>query len=323
MMRAIVYNKYGGPEVLQLSTLPLPILEKNEVLVKVAAASVNSWDWDKLTGRPLLYRLMFGLFKPKNPILGCDIAGIIENIGSGVENFKVGDAVFGDISESWGGFAEYVSVAPKNLRLKPVEMTFHEAAAMPHTAELAFQALFTGGNIQKGDQVLLNGGGGGAGSFAVQFAKNAGAEVTVVDTISKKEAVLSWGADFFIDYHTQNFWQAEKQYDLIVDMVASETPKSYLAVLKKSGRYVVVGGKLSTLIQIALFGRLSAAGSSKTLAILIHQPNKNLELLKAWFLAGKFKVHIAQIYSFEQVPEALTDLHLAKKAGKLVVRITA
>jgi len=319
MMKAVQYVSYGGPEVLQFRELPLPIPKSGEVLVRVAAASVNSWDWDKLTGKPLIYRLMFGLFKPRDPILGCDIAGKIEAVGPGTSQFKVGDAVFGDISESFGGFAEYVCVAEKQLSLMPATIDYSSAAAIPHTAELAYQALFVSAKLKAGDQLLINGGGGGSGSFAVQFAKNAGAEVTVVDNERKKEAAFNWGADYFIDYHQQDFTKTDNQYDLIVDFIATRGPGKYAACLKKDGQLVVVGGEVSKLLQIGLLGQLFSKGRNIKLSILVHRPNQNLEIIKKWYDQGKFQVHIAQQYKLEQLPQAMTDLQLAQKAGKLVI----
>jgi len=321
MMKAVQYHQYGGPEVLKLVQCPTPTPKAGEVLVRVAAASVNSWDWDKLTGKPRLYRLLYGLFKPRDPILGCDIAGTIAAIGPGTSRFKVGGAVFGDISTVFGGFAEYVCVPEKMLHELPADINFTEAAVLPHAAELAYQALFVAAKIRPGDHVLLNGGGGGTGSFAVQFAKNAGAIVTVVDVLSKKEAVLSWGADFFVDYREEDIWKSGNQYDLIVDMVAAHSRSQYVAMLKKGGQLVVVGGKIKTLLKIGVLESIFAKQRGKKLGLLIHIPNQNLDILKSWYTEGKFRVVIAKKYTLEQVPQALSDLQQAHLAGKLLIEV--
>lgn len=321
MMRAIQNKIYGGAEVLQLVQVPIPRLAKNEVLVKVTAASVNSWDWDKLTGTPWPYRLLFGLFKPKDLILGCDISGVVEAVDSEVSGIKVGDAVYGDISTQFGGFAEYVAVNVKNLRIKPSFMSFEDAAALPHTAELAYQALFTKGKLQAGEHVLLHGGGGGTGSFAVQMAKSAGAIVTVVDNAAKKEAVLSWGADFYVDYQQKNIWSSGKTFALIVDMVAQAKPRQYAASLQAGGRLLVVGGRPKTMLQLVLFASKYARRENKKLGVLVHIPNQNLKTLEDWYSEGKFAPIVAKSYPLEQLPQAMTDLHTAQLAGKLLINI--
>ena len=218
-MKAIVCTKYGSPDVLQLKEVAKPIPEDNEVLVEVHAASVNDWDWGLLRGKPFLNRLLFGLLKPKIKILGSDIAGRVEAVGRNVKQFQPGDEVFGDISGcGWGGFAEYVCARENALALKPASMTFEEAAAVPQAAVLALQGLRDKGQIQPGQKVLINGAGGGVGTFAVQIAKSFGAEVTGVDSTRKLDMVRSIGADHVIDYTQEDFTQSGQRYDLILDV---------------------------------------------------------------------------------------------------------
>ena len=221
-MKAIVYHKYSPPDVLELNEVEKPTPKDDEVLIKIHAASVNSWDWDLLRGKPFVNRLLFGLLKPKINILGVDIAGQVEAVGRNVKRFEPGDEVFGDISGcGFGAFAEYVCARENVLALKSTSMTFQEAAAVPQAAVLALQGLRDKGQIQKGQKVLINGAGGGAGSFAVQIAKSFGAEVTGVDSTGKLDMMRSIGADQVIDYTQEDFTKNGQVYDLILDVVTA------------------------------------------------------------------------------------------------------
>ena len=222
-MKAIVYHEYGLPDVLQLEELEKPAPGDNEVLIKVYAASINSWDWDLLRGVPFVNRLMSGLLKPNRlPILGCDIAGIVEAVGKKVKHFQPGDEVYGDISRSgWGGFAEYVCARENAIALKPACLTFDQAAAVPQAAILALQGLRKGNLLQRhsAKKVLINGAGGGVGSFAIPMAKSFGAEVTAVDKAEKIDFMHSLGADHVIDYTQEDFTKNRQLYDLILDVM--------------------------------------------------------------------------------------------------------
>ena len=227
-MKAIVYEKYGPPEVLQLEEVEKPTPEDDEVLVEIHAASVNSADMTMSRGEPFMVRLWSGLLKPKNTILGADIAGRVEAIGRNVKQFQPGDEVFGDISGcGWGGFAEYVSVPGNALALKPANMTFEEAAAVPQAAVVALQGLRDKGLIQPGQKVLINGASGGIGSFAVQIAKSFGAEVTGVCSTRNLDMVRSIGADQVIDYTQEDFTKSGQRYDLILDIAAKGSVSDY------------------------------------------------------------------------------------------------
>jgi NADPH:quinone reductase-like Zn-dependent oxidoreductase len=213
-MKAIVYHKYGSPEELKLQEIPKPIPKDNEALVKVVAVSINSWDWDLLRGEPLLIR-MWGLFKPRYHILGSDIAGFVEAVGPKVKYLKPGDQVFGDLSSyGWGGFAEYVCAPEHALALKPANVTFEQAASIPQAGVLAYQGLFDYGKIKSGETVLINGAGGGVGTFAIQIAKSLGAQITGVDSHEKLEMLKELGADHTIDYKKEDFTNTGKHYDL-------------------------------------------------------------------------------------------------------------
>ena len=219
-MKAIAYHEYGSPDVLKLEEVEKPTTRDNEVLVKVHASSINDWDWGLLRGKPFVNRLPY-LLKPKRQILGGDIAGRVEAIGSKIKKVQPGDEVFGDLCQyGWGGFAEYVCARENALMLKPASMAFEEAAAVPQAAVLALHSLRYKGQVQAGQKVLINGAGGGAGSFNVQMAKLSGAEVTGVDSTIKLAMMRSIGADHVIDYTNEDFTQNGQHYDLIIDHAA-------------------------------------------------------------------------------------------------------
>ncbi len=316
----MVYNKYGTTNVLNLKEIEIPALKQNEVLVKIHAVSVNSWDWDLLRGRPFLSRLG-GLFKPKYKILGADIAGRVEAIGRDVSHISVGDEVFGDLSWcGWGGFAEYVNVHEQALSLKPPSMTFEEAAAIPQAGVLALQGLRDRGQIQKAKKVLINGAGGGVGTFALQIAKMYGAEVTCVDSEKKLDTLKSIGADHVIDYNEEDFTKKGQYYDMILDVVGNRSIFDYKRVLNPNGTYVMIGGSMSLILQLLLLGPMINKNESKKMAILAHKPNKDdQDLLKELFMTGKLVPVIDRRYSLSQVPEAIRYLGEGHAKGKLVV----
>ena len=320
-MKAMVYNKYGTTNVLNLIEIELPALKQNEVLVKIHAVSVNSWDWDLLRGKPFLARLG-GLLKPKYKILGADIAGRVEAIGSEVNHISVGDEVFGDISWcGWGGFAEYVTVNAEALTLKPASMTFEEAAAIPQAGVLALQGL-RDGQIHEAKKVLINGAGGGVGTFALQISKLNGAEVTCVDSKKKLDTLKSIGADHVIDYTEVDFTQKGQLYDLILDVVGTRSIFDYKRVLNPKGTYVMIGGSMSLILQILLLGPIIFKTERKKMAILVHKPNKNDQnFLKELFVAGKLVPFIDRRYKLSQVEEAIRYLGEGHAKGKVVICI--
>ncbi|WP_066303608.1 NAD(P)-dependent alcohol dehydrogenase [Bacillus sp. FJAT-29814] len=319
-MKAMVYNKYGTMDVLHLKELEMPVVKQNEVLVKVHAASVNSWDWDLLRGKPFLNRLG-GIFKPKYKILGADIAGRVEAVGSEVKHLSVGDEVFGDISWcGWGGFAEYVSVNAEALTLKPSSMTFEEAAAIPQAGVLALQGLRDKGQIHEAKKVLINGAGGGVGTFSLQMAKLKGAEVTCVDSKKKLDTLKSIGADHVIDYTEEDFTKNGQHYDLILDVVGTRSIFDYKRALNPEGTYVMIGGSASLILQLLVLGPRILKKERKKMAILIHKPNKNDQnFLSELFVAGKLIPVIDKRYPLSQVEEAIRYLGEGHAKGKVVI----
>lgn len=328
-MKAIVYTKYGMPDVLQLKEVPKPVPREGEVLVKVHAASVNSWDWDLVRGKPFLNRLG-GFISPKYNILGADIAGQVEAVGSNVDQFKPGDAVFGDLSDcSWGGFAEYVCAPEHALALKSAGMTWEEAAAIPQAATLALQGLHYKGQIRKGQTVLINGAGGGVGTFAVQMAKSWGAEVTGVDSTAKLELLRSIGADHVIDYTKEDFTDKGLRYDFILDVVGTRSMYDYKRALNPGGTYVMIGGSTNRIFQLLFLGAwISRADKHpvgheyKKMGLLMHKPNtSDLAIIKALFETGKVLPVIGMRYPLQEVPEAIRCLGNGQALGKLVISL--
>ncbi|MFV1982792.1 MAG: NAD(P)-dependent alcohol dehydrogenase [Thiohalomonadales bacterium] len=320
-MKAIVYTKYGAPDVLKLKEVEKPTPEDHEVLVKVYEASVNSWDWDLLRGSPFLIRL-WGLFKPKYQILGSDISGRVEAVGKNVKQFQPGDEVFGDLCEcGWGGFAEFVCADENALVLKPASMTFEQVAALPQAAAMALQGLRDKGNIQAGQKILINGAGGGVGTFAIQIAKSFGAEVTGVDSTEKLEMMRSIGADFVFDYTQEDFTRNGQTYDLILDVMAYHSVFDYQRVLSPGGIYVLVGGSMARIFQIMLLGPLISKMGSKKIAILALKPNKDLDYMIKLFESGKVVPVIDRRYPLIEVPKALQYLGEGHAQGKVIITL--
>ena len=320
-MKAIVYTKYGSPDVLHLEEVEIPAIKDDDVLVRVHAASINSWDWDLLRGKPWIVRL-WGLLKPKYTIPGGDIAGTIESVGKNVKNLKYGDEVFGDLSEyGWGGFAEYVSVPEKALSIKPKGMTFAEAASIPQAGLLALQGLQEKKQIKPGQEILINGGGGGVGTFAIQIAKSLGADVTAADHTAKLELMRSLGANHVIDYTKENFIRNKKQYDLILDVVASHSISDCLKVLKPGGFYVIIGGTMNAILKAMFLGSLISKMGNKGYGIMGYKPNRDLETMKELFESSKVKPIIDRCYLLHEVPEAFRYFGEAKVQGKVVITV--
>ena len=319
-MKAMVYTKYGLPDVLQLKEVAKPYPKENEVLIKVQAASINDWDWGLLQGTPFANRLQFGLLKPQKQILGSDIAGRVEAVGKNVKQFQPGDEVFGDICGCWGGFAEYVCARDNALTLKPASMTFEESAAVPQAALLALQGLRYKRQIQPGQKVLINGAGGGAGTFAVQIAKSFGAEVTGVDSTIKLDIMRSIGADQVIDYTQEDFTKNGQHYNLILDFAAYHSIFDYKRSLSTKGIYVIVGGSSARFFQTVFLGPLISM-TGKKMGLLLHKPNKDLAYMKELFEAGKVKPIIDRRYPLSEVAEALRYFGAGHARGKVVITV--
>jgi NADPH:quinone reductase-like Zn-dependent oxidoreductase len=319
-MKAIVCTRYGPPEQLQLRDVPVPVPKDHQVLVRVFATTVNDYDWSMVLGRPLLYRLFFGLFRPRRPIPGMELAGVVEAVGPNATQWRVGDAVYGDTSNGGlGTFAEFVAVPESELRRMPAGLSFVEAAAIPHALELAYQALMEIGKVKEGERVLLNGGGGGVGTFALQLAKQQGCTVWGVDTGEKLEAMKAMGFDRVIDYTQQDFTQLGERFDLIVDMKTKRSPRALARVLAPNGRYVTVGGDPGRLIAI-LFARLFGRRSMHIVAL---KSNKNLDALAPLISNATLKPLIDGPYHLEEAPRLVRYFGEGRHTGKVVMEVGA
>ncbi len=317
-MKAIVYTKYGGPEVLQVKEIEKPHPKDDEVLIKVHAVSINDWDCGLLQG-DFINRLLNGLFKPKKKILGSDIAGRIEAVGKNVYQFKTGDEVYGDLSGQWGGFAEYTCALEKALVLKPASMSFEQAAAIPQAAMLAVQGLIDKGRIQPRQKLLINGAGGGVGTFAVQIAKSYGIEVTGVDSTSKLDMLRSIGFDHVIDYTQENFTKNGQCYDLILDVKTNRSMFDYVRALNHKGVYVTVGGSILRLLQALILGPWFSVINKKRICIVALKPNKDLIFLNKLFEAGRVKPIIDGPYKLDEMHKAFRTFLNGDHKGKVVI----
>jgi NADPH:quinone reductase-like Zn-dependent oxidoreductase len=319
-LKAIVYTKYGGPEVLQLREIEKPFPKDDEVLIKVYAVSINDWDFGLLQG-DFINRILNGFLKPKRKILGSDIAGRIEAVGKNVKQFKTGDEVYGDLSGRWGGFAEYACAPEKSIALKPASMSFSEAAAIPQAAMLAVQGLIDKGKIQPGQKILINGAGGGVGSFAIQIAKLYRVESTGVDSSSKLNMLRSMGFDRVIDFTKEDFTKNGKRYDLILDAKTNRSMFAYARSLCPKGVYVTVGGSMNRLLQALFMGPWISMYTKKYIRIVTLKPNKDLVYINGLFETGKVKPVIDGPYKLEEFPEAFKLFGRAEHKGKVVITI--
>ena len=320
-MKAIVYEKYGSPDVLHLTELAKPTPMDDQILIKVHAVSINGSDKENLIGRPLYARLA-GLRRPGNPILGSDIAGRVEFVGKNNTEFEPGDELFGEIPGYHGGFAEYVCTHGKTMMRKPANLTFEQAAAIPQAGVIAFQGIRAKGQVQAGQRVLINGAGGSAGSFAIQLAKLAGADVTGVDNSHKLEFMRSLGADQVIDYTQENFTASGKQYDLILDLIAHRSVFAYQRALRPNGTYFFVGGSVAVIFQILLLGPLIRKTTGKNIRMLVVPQNrKDLIAITELCEAGKIVPVIDRRYPLREVPQALRYVGEGRAKGKVVITL--
>jgi NADPH:quinone reductase-like Zn-dependent oxidoreductase len=322
-MKALIFEKYGRPqEVLKIREEARPVPKEHEVLVKIHCTAINDYDWSMVRGKPLLYRLMFGLTKPKSSIMGMELSGTVAQIGSSVIDLKIGDEVFGDISGyGFGTFAEYICIHHKALALKPKSMSFEAAAALPHASLLAYQGLVGSGAIQKGMKVLINGAGGGVGTIALQLAKLKGCEVTGVDSKDKQETLRTLGYDYLLDYELQDFTKAGLQYDLILDCKTNKLPFSYQRSLKDEGKYISIGGSILYLLFTLIWGKLLSLFSSKRLKILSLKPNEGLDYICECYEKQHIKCLINGPYPLESGAQMLQYFGDGKHKGKIVLTI--
>jgi len=315
-MRAVVADTYGPPESLRIEDVPTPSPTTNQVLLRVVATSINLSDWEGLRGTPL-YARIGGLRRPARRTLGSDVAGYVEAIGSGVSRFRVGDEVYGDNLELKGGFAEYAIAPEAALAHKPEELTFAEASTIPQAGAIALRGI---ASVTQGQRMLINGAGGGSGSFAIQLAKRAGAHVTGVDNAGKLEFMRTVGADHVIDYRDEDFTRTAEPYDLVLDLVAHRSPFAVRRALAPGGRYRCVGGPVRTLLPIVTIGSIIGRLTRRRIGMLVvRQGPEHFGPLTDRCLAGDIAIHIDRTFTLDEVPEALRYVGDGHARGKVVV----
>lgn len=316
-MKAVVYDRYGPPDVLRVEDVPLPSPGQDHVLVKVIATSLNLSDWECLVGSPS-YARIGGLRKPARNVLGSDIAGIVEAVGSGVTRFSPGDEVYGDNLDLKGGFAEYTVAAESALAHKPEALTFAEASTIPQAGPIALQGTAAAAS---GRRVLINGAGGGSGAFAIQLAKQAGAHVTGVDNTGKLEFMRSLGADDVIDYQLHDYTRGEP-HDLVLDLVAYRSVFAYRRAVTRGGRFYCVGGTSRSLLRVLTAGFVVGSLTGRRLRVLVVKPGPaSFEPLAEMCVAGDVQVHIDRTFTLDETPQALKYLGEGRALGKVVVQI--
>jgi NADPH:quinone reductase-like Zn-dependent oxidoreductase len=317
-MKALAHDRYGPPDVLDVREVETPVPGDHDVLIRVVAASVNRSDWEGLVGKPL-YARMGGIRRPGNPILGTDVAGRGEAVGDAVTLFRPGDEVLGDVMYHGGNaFAEYVCV-PETAPIvpKPANLSFVDASTLPQAGVIALQG--TSGKISPGDHVLVNGGGGGTGAFAIQLAKEAGATVTGVDNGFKQEFMLSLGADDVIDYTLTDYTKASAPYDLLLDLVCERSIFAIRRVVAPGGRYSVVGGSLRAIISAAVVGRMLSTGGRKIGVLMVRPHKEDLTRAAEMVVSGTLRTTIERTYRLEETPAALRHMGEGRALGKLVI----
>lgn len=317
-MRAVVFEQYGAPEVLRVEEVPVPSPGPGQVLVQVATTSLNLTDWEGLTGRPA-YARMGGWRSPAHPVLGSDIAGRVEEIGTGVTRFRVGDGVYGDNLALKGGFAEY-AVAPESvLAHKPDGLTFAEASTIPQTGPIAMQAV---GATGPGQRLLVNGGGGGTGMFAIQLAKRLGAHVTAVDHAGKLGFMRSLGADEVIDHRSEDFTRHGAEYDVIVDPVGHRSVLGVRRALARGGRYHFIGGPLPRLFRVITVGSVAGLLTGRRIGLLAVKPGPDhFAPVADLCSSGEVTVRIDRRFTLDEVPEAIAAVGAGQICGKAVVEV--
>lgn len=315
-MKAILCKSYGPPENLELAEIEKPEPGPNEVLIKVHSSAINDYDWSMVRGKPYLYRLFFGLFRPKRPVPGMELSGTIETCGQEVRELKAGDAVYGDISDyGFGTLAEYVAINEKAVIPKPDFLSFEDAAALSHAANLAWQGLVDVGNIRDGMNLLINGGGGGVGTHALQIAKTYNCIVTGVDTGPKLENMKTIGFDRVIDYRQTDFTKLTDTYDLILDAKTTHAPRAYLRALNPGGKYVTVGGTIPRLLQLLPARKIL----KKPVYMVGLKANKDLPAMMPLVQSGTIKPSIDGPYPIEKTPWAIQYFGEGKHHGKVIV----
>jgi NADPH:quinone reductase-like Zn-dependent oxidoreductase len=320
-MKAVLRHAYGSPDVLQLGEAPTPTPEAGEVRVRVRAASVNAGDWHLMRADPFFLRLMYGgLLRPKHQVLGSDVAGTVETVGSDVTGLRPGDDVFGDLSEhGFGAFAEYACAPADAFSPMPAGATYEQAAAVPVAGLAALQALRDDGGVGPGDRVLVNGASGGVGTFAVQIAKHFGAEVTGVCSTRNVDLVRSLGADRVVDYTREEVTQGGERYDLVLDAAAFRSPLAFRPLLAPGGAYVLIGGSTARLFQAMLLGPWMRRSGIR-MAVHMSKPNRDdLGVLKGFVESGAVTPAVDRTYPLAEVPDAIRRLEARRVSGKVVI----
>ena len=311
-----MYDEYGPPDVLRVQELPIPEPAGDQVLVKVAATSVNLTDWECVLGRPA-YARIGGLRRPARPVLGSDIAGTIEAVGAEVTGFRLGDDVYGDNLTLKGGFAEYAVLPESAIAHKPDGLSFADASTIPQPGAIALQGTALAG---PGTRVLVNGAGGGTGTFAIQLAKRAGAHVTGVDNAGKLDFVRSLGADEVVDYRHDDFTRTDEPYDLIVDLVAHRSVFAYRRALAPGGRYYLVGGTVPTLLRVLTAGTIVGRLTRRRIGLLaVKEGPEHFGPLGRLCADGEIATRIDRVCGLDEVPDAIADVGAGRVLGKVVV----
>ncbi|HKJ86095.1 MAG TPA: NAD(P)-dependent alcohol dehydrogenase [Spirochaetia bacterium] len=322
-MKAWTYQRYGTSEVLQLTEAERPKAAGNEVLIRVHAASLNAADWHLMSADVALVRLSSGLRRPKNPMLGADVAGIVESVGPDVVRFKPGDRVYGDLSHHGNGaFAEFACAREDKLAMMPAGASFVEAAASSMAALTALQGLRDAGEIAAGQDVLINGASGGVGTFAVQIAKAYGAKVTAVCSTAKVDVALRLGADRVVDYTKEDFTVGGYRYDLVLGVGGGVPTSRVLRALKSGGIYALVGSSGRGMLRRLLLSPLQAIFSSRKVRVVMAKENgDDLRVLNGWYESGEVRPVIDRTCGFAEVPEAMAYLGEGHAAGKVVISV--
>jgi NADPH:quinone reductase-like Zn-dependent oxidoreductase len=316
-MKAVVQDRYGPPEVFRVAEVPVPALPDDRVLVRVRAASVNALDWRMARASPFLIRFGNGLLRPKNPVRGVDVAGVVESVGKNVTTWKPGDEVFGTVK---GSFAEFAAAIPTNLAPKPSRLTFEQAAALPIAAFTALEALRDHGHLTTGQRVLIYGAGGGVGTFAVQIAKSIGAHVTAVTRTENLDLVRSIGADAVVDYTKEEFTERPERYDLVVDIGGNRPFRALRRLLNPTGQIVVVGGKgLGHVLKALLISRFR---NQRLTVFIAKGKDEDLQVLKGLADAGQLTPVIDRRYPLAGVPDALRYAESYRTRGKVVIVVS-
>ena len=318
-MKAIVYDRYGGPDELRPAEVPIPSPAADQVRVRIVATSINLSDWECLRGSPA-YARIGGLRRPARRILGSDIAGVVDGVGPGVTRFRAGDQVYGDNLRLKGGFAEYALAPESALAAKPAGLSFAQASTIPQAGAIARQGVRT---AVEGHRVLINGAGGGSGSFAIQLCAEAGAHVTGVDNAAKQEFMRSVGANEVIDYRRADFTRPARPYDLILDLVAHRSVFAYRRALAPGGRYRCVGASMGTLLRVANIGPVLGRLTGRSIGVLaVKEGPAHFEPLADLCTTGRVRIHIDRVVPLDVVPAALARVGDGRALGKVVVEVS-